>query len=142
LAAKRYLGNGAAIQAEEIEMEYRRRKTIIENLAALSPAQQDIGDEKIYRLVLREVTGLLTGMSVGRAAVYCGYPIPDAPYTSYGNATMIAPGIHIYALDMSGSVQWAKRMLEALAGKGGIFVSWRLSKASTFGGDVILLSLH
>jgi hypothetical protein len=131
-----------AAQAEEIEEEYRRRKTLIEAIAARSPFPENIGDEKIYQMVLREITTLVTGVSVGRAAIYCGYPTLDSPYSAYGTPIVLAPGVREYVLDVSESIIWARRVLEALAGKGGLFVSWRLSRASTFDTDVLLVSLH
>ncbi len=105
-----------AIQAEVIEEEYQRKKALIEAVSARTPPLVNIGDEKIYHLVLREVTALVTGISVGGPAVYYGYPVPSAPYSGY-------------SLDMSESVRWSKRALEVLSGNGGLFISWRLSKA-------------
>lgn len=131
-----------AIQAEEIEEEYQRRKILINTIAARSPAPENIGDEKIYHIVLREVTALITGINVGKAAVYCGYPMLDSPYVGYGNATVLAPGIRTYSVDMSESLQWARRALEALEGKGALIFSWSLSKAPTFNTDVLLISIH
>ena len=131
-----------AIQAEKVEAEYRQRKSSIEAIAAQCPPPEDIGDEKIYHLVLREVTNLLTGIAVGGPAVYCGYPILAGPFTAYGDATDLAPGISAYVLNMSESLVWAKRALEALIGKGGLLISCRLSTASTFDADMLIITLY
>jgi len=116
-------------QVEEIEADYRRRKQMIEAIAATSPAPENMGDEKIYHVVLREVTSLLAGIRIGRPIIRYGYPTPDIPYRGDD-------------LDMLESVKWTKRALAALAGEGTLFLSCRFSKAATFGADVLLLSLY
>lgn len=131
-----------AIQAEKIEGEYQQRKQLLETIAARSPSPKNIGDETLCRLALREVTSVLTGISVGRAAVYCGYPMLDRPYSGYGEATELAPGIFEYTFDMTESVNWSRRVLEALAGRRGLFLSCRLSSASASNADILLISIH
>src|SRR5262249_32775994 len=64
-----------AVQADEAEADYQRRKALIEGIAARSPSPEQMGDEKIYHVVLREVTTLITSIRVGMAAVVCGYPV-------------------------------------------------------------------
>lgn len=118
-----------ALQAEEIEKQYQQRKALIEAIAARNPPPENMGEEKIYHFVLREITALITGMNVGGPAVYHGYPIPCVPYSGS-------------SVDMSESILWSKRALEALSGNGGLLLSCRLSKASSFGADVLLISLH
>ncbi len=124
-----------AIQADEAEAEYQRRKALIEAIAARSPSPEQMGDEKIYHVVLREVTTLITSIRVGMAAVVCGYPVLTPPYSG---ATSSEYGL----LNMSERLSWIKRALEALEGKDALLMSWRLSKAPTFDADVLLLSLQ
>ncbi|HZO70595.1 MAG TPA: hypothetical protein VFB60_00220 [Ktedonobacteraceae bacterium] len=131
-----------ALQVEEIEKEYRQRKELVETIAARNPSPEKRGDETIYHLALQEVTLILTGLSVGRAAVYYGYPMLDGSYGGYGKATELAPGNFVYVFDMTESVQWSKRVLEALAGQGGLLLSWRLIKAPAFDADMLLVSLQ
>jgi hypothetical protein len=123
-----------AVQADEAEADYQRRKALIEALAAKSPSPEQMGDEKIYHVVLREVTTLITSIRVGMAAVVCGYPVLTPPYSG---ATASEYGL----LNMSERLTWIKRALEALEGKDAVLLSWRLSKAATFDADVLLLSL-
>ena len=54
------------VQLEMIEEEYQRRKDIIKAIYAKCPSPNNIGDEKIYHLVLREVTSLLLEIEVGK----------------------------------------------------------------------------
>jgi len=124
-----------ALQADEAEAEYQRRKALIEALFARSPSPQQMGDEKIYHVVLREVTTLITSIRVGMAAVVCGYPVLAPPYSG---TTSSESGL----LNMSERLEWIKRALEALEGKDALLMSWRLSNAPTFDADVLLLSLE
>jgi hypothetical protein len=125
-------------QAEKIDDEYRRRKVVIEDLAARSPSPENVGDEKIYHLVLREVTDILTAIRAGKAAVYFGYPVFEGTYSVYGGLQSSKP----QPLDMTQRLVQARRLLDAIAGKGDLFVSWRLNKAPTFNSDVLLISLY
>jgi hypothetical protein len=118
-----------AIQIDNIEKEYQERKTLLEDIAVTNPPPENFGDEKIYHLALQEITSLVTGINVGGPIVYYGYPIPRAPYSGA-------------SLNMSDSILWAKRVLKALSGDGGLFISWRLSNASTFDGDMLLVFFH
>lgn len=52
-------------RADELEKEYQRRKDLLEVLATQSPVPKNMGDEKIFHIVLREVTNVLTGLRVG-----------------------------------------------------------------------------
>ncbi len=131
-----------AALAEELETEYQRRKAAIEKVAARCPSPEQMGDETISHLVLREVSSVLTSLSVGRAAVTCGYPILDAPYTAYGESTLLAPGIEMYVFNMSERLRWARQLLAALRGEGELLLSWRLSQARTCDADVLVVSLY
>ncbi|HEU5381649.1 MAG TPA: hypothetical protein VFV38_40020, partial [Ktedonobacteraceae bacterium] len=124
------------LQAEQAEQEYQRRKARIETLAASHPLPEQFGEEKISCLAMREVTSVLTSLRVGKAAVFFGYPILEGGYTSYGDA------FNDIAFDLTEALRWAKRVLDALAGKGHLFLSWRLSKASTFDADALLVCFH
>lgn len=126
------------VQAEKIEEEYQQRKILIEEISARSPSPENAGDEKIYHLLLREVTNFLTGISVGHAAVYFGYPFLDSSYTVFHNSA----SSNFRAVNVTESIAWAKKMLEAISGREEIFISWRLSKAATFDGDLLLISLR
>lgn len=119
----------AVIQAQELEKEYRQRKDAIEAIAARTPPPKNIGDEKIYHLVLREVTLAVIGIHVDEPAIHFGYPIPRPPFRG--------PDI-----DLSESIAWSKRALDALSGKGGIFTTWCLSSAPGFGADLFVVSFH
>lgn len=131
-----------AIQAEKIEEEYQSRKGRIEAVAERNPAPENRGEETMYHLVLQEITNVLTGLSIGRAAVYCGYPLLAPPYSGYGKTTVLAPGRDLYALNMSERIVWARRVLGALAGEGGIFLSCRFGKAPTFDSDLLFVVIH
>jgi hypothetical protein len=111
-----------AALAEELEAEYQRRKAAIEEVAARCPSPEQMGDETISHLVLREISSVLTSLSVGRAAVICGYPMLDAPYTAYGESTLLAPGIEMYVFNMSEQLHC-------------------LSQSPTFDADVLFISL-
>ena len=70
--------------------------------------------------------------------MYCGYPILGGSHYVYGGLITVT---HKYP-DMTESILRGKRLLDALAGKGAVFISWRLSKAPTFDADALLISLH
>jgi hypothetical protein len=127
-----------AARAEQIDQEYEQRKTLIEDISAKSPCPENVGDEKIYHLVLREVTAFLTTIRAGRAAAYFGYPALHADYTDYRSSR---PSSHD-PVDATENLTWAKKSLDAIAGKESLFISWRLSKGATFGSDVLLVSMH
>ncbi len=123
------------IQADQMEAEYQRKKSFIEMYKDKNQAQENVGDQKIYCLVLREVTDVLTNIQVGKAATYLGYPTFQAPYSLYGQLSS-------HQLDVTEELAWAQRSLEALAGKQPFFISWNLRKAPTFDTDVLLISFH
>ncbi|MDQ2905317.1 MAG: hypothetical protein ABI456_09660 [Ktedonobacteraceae bacterium] len=123
-----------AMQAEELDAAYERRQVAIEALVTRTPFPKNLGDVKIYQLVLREVTSVITGLHVGRSAVVYGYPSPRPPYN--GVSFTGAP------IDMSASIAWAMRALKAIAGMDAIFITWRLGKAASFGADMLLVSLQ
>ncbi|HEU5374986.1 MAG TPA: hypothetical protein VFV38_06085 [Ktedonobacteraceae bacterium] len=124
------------LQAEQAEQEYARRKALIEALAASHPLPEHLGEEKIFYLAMREVTSVLTSLRVGKAAVFFGYPILEGGYTSYGDAS------NNMVFDMNEALRWAKRVLEALVGKGHLLLSWRISNASTCDADALLVCFH
>ncbi len=124
-----------AKQAEELEAAYERRKVVIEALVARTPFPKNLGDVKIYQLVLREVTSVITGLRVGMGAVVYGYPCPGPPY--YSGVSFTGADI-----DMFASIAWATRALKAIAGMDAIFITWRLGKAASFGADMLLVSLQ
>lgn len=126
-------------QAEKIEEEYQQRKALIEKISAKIPTPENIGDEKIYHMMLCEVTSLLTKIRVGKAAVYFGYPILQGFHLETDGSTSFPPK----SVNTTELLSWAKRTLDAISGKGAIlFISWRLSKAATFDGDLLFISLH
>jgi len=128
------------VQVEKIEEEYQHRKTLIETIATRSPLPKHVGDEKIYHLVLQEVTSLLTNVEVGKAAVYFGYPILRGFfYLEDGGPKPFPPR----PIDITEGFLWARRTLNAIAGKEGIlFLTWRLRSAPTFDGDLLIVSFH
>jgi len=117
------------IQAQELEKEYQQRKDAIEAIAVRTPPPKNIGDEKIYHLVLRVVTLVVTSIQVDEPAIHFGYPILRPPYCGL-------------ELDLSDSIAWSKRALDALAGEGGIFTTWCLSSAPGFGADLLVVTFH
>lgn len=129
-------------QAEEVEEEYQRRKRMLEAIVARCPVQESFGDEKMYRVALHDVTAVLTGMNVSKAAVYCGYPVLSSPYSIYGPSIVAASGLKLDVIDMSEAMKWSRRVLDALAGNGELFFSWRLGKARTFNADAFVISWH
>jgi hypothetical protein len=116
---------------EKGEEEYQRRKDLIAALFARIPLSDNIGDEKVHHMVLREVMNIVTGIRLERSASLYGHPTALPPFVGEGNK-----------IDMSESIVWAQRALNAIAGNGTILLSWRLSKALTFDADVLLVSLH
>ena len=127
-----------AVQAGKIDEEYLQRKALIEDISARSLLPEDVGDEQIYHLMLREVTSILTAIRVGHAGIVFGYPVLDGAYTDYRSSL----SSQFERVDMTERLFWAKKSLDALAGKEELFISWRLSKASTFDGDMLLVSFH
>lgn len=125
------------VQIEHIEEEYMQRRTLIKNISASNPPFESVGDEKIYHLVLQEVTSLLTEINVGMTAAYMGYPILGGPYSSYTGSIAVT---HEYP-DITTSLLWAQRLLNALIGQGALFLSWRLRKAPMFDTDILILHL-
>lgn len=120
-----------AMPIKEAYEDYQRRQTTIEALAASIPSLEQFGEETIYRLVLREVTDLVTAIDIRLSAVYNGYPSPLPPYTTEGVGS-----------DMSEPLAWAKRALGALAGTGNLILSWQLTSAPSFDADLLLISLR
>ena len=127
------------VQVGIIEEEYQRRKCSIEAIYAKCPSTINIGDEKIYHLVLREVTSLLLEIEVGKKAALLGYPILKGFLLETDGATSFPPKY----VDITEGLLWATRMLNAISEKGGVlFISCRLGSAPTFDGDMLLISLH
>ncbi len=117
---------------------YTQKKKAIEALAASIPPPEQVGDETIYRLVLREVTDLLIAIDIRLSALYAGHPRPLPPYSSDGD-DLDRDGADT---DMSEALKWAKRVLDALSGKGTLFLSWKLARAASFDADLLLICLH
>jgi hypothetical protein len=91
------------VQIEKIEEEYLRRRALLETISARNLAPENSGDEKIYHLVLQEVTSLLTEMNVGMTAVSMGHPILVGQYTSYTGLIAVT---HEYP-DSTDNLLWA-----------------------------------
>jgi hypothetical protein len=127
-----------AVQAEKRDEEYLQRKALLEQIAARSQEPEDVGDEKIYHLLLQEATSILTAISVGYGAIASGYPVVAAPYSDYRDPQ----SSKFETINATERLEWAKKVLDALAGKGDIFISWRLGRASTFDGDLLLVFFH
>jgi hypothetical protein len=127
------------VQLEMIEEEYWRRKDIIKTIYANCPSPNNIGNEKIYHLVLREVASLLLEIEVGKKAALLGYPILKGFLLETDGATSFPPKY----VDITEGLLWTTRMLNAISAKGGVlFISCRLGNAPTFNGDMLLISLH
>ena len=115
--------------------DYQQRKTAIDAIATSIPIPEQFGEETIYRLVLLEVSNLITTVDIRLSAVYKGYPTPEPPYSLEGE--------NADAADMSESLAWAGRALDALSGVGNLFFSWRLlANVASFDADLLLISLH
>jgi hypothetical protein len=127
-----------AVLAGKIDEEYWQRKARLEQIAASSLTPKDVGEEHISHLLLREITSILTAIRVGHAAIAYGYPVLNAPYTDYRSPM---PSQH-EDIDATEQLTWAKKRVDALAGKEDIFISWRLGHASTFEGDILLVFFH
>lgn len=126
-----------AVQIETLEQDYEQRKASLEEIAARSPAPEQVGDETIYHLVLREVTSILAEIWVVPAAAYVGYPILGGPYSNVRGANE-----HQYP-NMMEHVAWAKKVLGALSKEGGeLLFSWRLHKGSSSDPGVLFLALR
>jgi hypothetical protein len=110
---------------------YEQQITAIKALQDRMPQPEHVGEELLHRLVLHEVTAIVTAVDIRMSAVYAGHPTPVPPHTG---AASIA--------DMTESLAWARRALHALAGESSLYVSWRFAKAASFHSDVLLLSLH
>ena len=83
------------------------------------------------------MTTFLTKLRVGKSAAYFGYPV------FWGTNTEIRPRPRDKKeLDITKNICWGQRALDALAGSGVLILSWRLIKAPTFDGDMLLVSLH
>jgi hypothetical protein len=119
---------------------YEQRKAAIEALAARVPLPEHVGEETIYRLVLREVTALVTAVDIRLSAVYYGHPSPLPPYSGGGSDSDMS--YYGSSPDMSEPLAWARRALRALAGEGYLFFSWQLVAAPSFGADLLVVSLH
>jgi hypothetical protein len=126
-----------AVQIEKLEQDYEQRKARLEKIAGKSPAPENVGDESIYHLVLREVTFILAEIWVVPAAARAGYPILGGPHSDYR-------GAELYQFpDMTEYIMWAKRVLGALRKEGSVLIfSWRLHKALPPDNDVLFISLR
>jgi hypothetical protein len=123
-----------AMPIRQAHQDYAQRKAAIEALAASIPPPKQFGEETLYRLVLREVSALVTAIDIRLSAVYKGYPSPLPPYVVEGDKASEA--------DISDPLAWAKRALAALAGDGTFFFSWQLVSAPSFDTDLLLISFH
>jgi hypothetical protein len=63
------------LQTQALDEEYLRRKEWIEALAAYIPAPENMGDEMIHQLVLREMASWVRGLRVGWPAASYDYPV-------------------------------------------------------------------
>lgn len=52
------------------------------------------------------------------------------------------PGFSLAAFNMTESIVWTKRLLEALSGNGGLFISWQFSNYSAFDENVLFITLE
>ena len=126
-----------AAQIIKIDEAYQEKKALVRNIVLRNPSPENIADEKIYCLVLQEITWLLSEININLTCAYLGYAILGSRYTIYTGITRIDE----YP-DITENLLWAKRILDALVGQGTFFLSWRLSKAPTFQGYALLISLH
>lgn len=122
-------------QAQAFDEEYLSRTEHINALVAGIPVPKNLGEIKIYHLVLREVTSWMIGLRVGWPAVHYGYPI-----AVYAGQMSYHTGINSECANGSGIISRAKRMVEALAGEGDIYLSCRLGKASTGDSEMLVIS--
>lgn len=127
-----------AMSIKGLQEDYQQRKTAIENLAAKMPLSEHLGEETIYRLVLREVTELVTAIDIRLSAMYAGHPRPLPPYARMRDDS----GRDETDIDMSEPLRWVKHALDALSGTGTLFFSWQLARAASFDADLLLISLH
>ena len=123
-----------AMPIQKAYEDYERRKSATEALAASMPSPKQVGEETIYRFVLREVSELVTDVDIRLSAVYNGYPSPLPPYAVEGD--------NASDTDMSELLAWAKRALGALAGDGNLVLSWQLVSAPSFDADLLFLSFR
>lgn len=126
-----------AAQIELLEQDYEQRKERLEKMVRKSSIPENVGDEAIYHLVLREVTFILAEIWVVPATARAGYPILGGPHSDFR-------GAELYQFpDMTEHIMWAKRVLEALRKEGSVLIfSWRLHKALPPDNDVLFLSLR
>lgn len=119
-----------AARVKAVEEEYEQRCAAIKDMSSRIPQPEDVGDEKFYCLVLREVMAVITALSIRQSALLYGHLSPAPPYSG---------GL---GSDMTESIVWAKRALGAIAGEGTLLFTWRLVKAPTFDADLLILALH
>ena len=129
-----------ASQAKELEEMYLHKKVHIENVSARCVIPESMGNEKIYQIVLREVTDLIAGLDIGSSAVFFGYPIIGTPYSAYGDELALPAKAGEFPLNATNSLFWSKQVLEALAGNGGLFALWHVRRGATLGNDTIIIS--
>ncbi|GCE14131.1 hypothetical protein [Tengunoibacter tsumagoiensis] len=125
-----------ALSIDEIDDNYQTKKERVESLSKNCPSPVSIGDEKIYHLLLREITTILTGLTIGKAVAAFGYPIADGSFSRYGDVVSSGP------FNMTENLLWANKALEVLLGKRALFLSWRWSIDPLSDTESLLISIH
>lgn len=124
-----------AARAELLEEEYERRKSSIQSIIDKIHYSHPIGDEKMYQMVLRNVTDMLLEMRVGKAAVYSGVPVLDGSYSIFGDSA--SPWI-----DGTATIHWATQLLEGLAGTRPFMAYIRPGKGDRSTANWLVVSLY
>lgn len=95
-----------------------RRSTIVAQLHRL-PRAQRLEDEKIYNLVIREVAAVVSNIFIERVVRKRTALAPQLPYVQICEHENMTP-------NLISDVIWARRALEALAGKNWLTLTWQL----------------
>lgn len=123
------LGQFPFASPDEALQEHAQKEQAALAAVAAIPLAEDIGDELVYRWILREVGAILAPIAL-EASLRFHYLMPLPPY---GEISM-GLGVEKFP-DVGDIVLWTKRALAALTNTDWLMVTWQLR------GDMLILSL-
>jgi hypothetical protein len=104
--------------------EYERRVEEIKQSMLQSPPPKRLEDEKIYHLILREVSTILINVDLRYSLLRSTHLVPRVPHSSFppqpDEGRDDTP-------DISGDLDWARRALRSIVEQGWILLTWQVT---------------
>jgi hypothetical protein len=116
-----FLRRFPALEVQSATVEYEERSARVVAAQGRASTPTALGDEKLYHLLLREVTVILTGINLQQSLRRYRYLVPAAPYSWLDDteARQMEP-------DVSLNVTWASNALRAISGEYQLLMTWQV----------------